>query len=313
MLELWGVRRTYGDTVALDGLDVSIPPGVLFGLLGPNGSGKTTSMRAVMGVTAIDAGQILWNGSPITRNDRLTFGYMPEERALYADMKVAEHLIYFARLHGLSKADAEARTDEWLVRLNLADRRNAKVSDLSQGNKQRVQVANTLIHSPRLMLLDEPFNGLDPGAIDFVASVLRERAADGATVVFSSHQLDVVEHLCSDVAIIHKGRLVSAGRTRDLTAPTGRHVVVEVKTRRRAWASRLAGVRVLAQENGRVELELAPGGDSSAVLDAARAAGEVTEFAQVRRRLSEVFLALVGERVEEVEKAADLETEEALR
>jgi len=307
------VRRTYGDTIALDGLDVSMPPGVLFGLLGPNGSGKTTSMRAVMGVTAIDAGQILWNGSPITRDDRLTFGYMPEERALYADMKVAEHLIYFARLHGLAKGEAEARTDEWLDRLNLADRRNAKVSDLSQGNKQRVQVANTLIHSPRLMLLDEPFNGLDPGAIDFVASVLRERAADGATVVFSSHQLDVVEHLCSDVAILHKGRMVSAGKTRDLTAPTGRHVMVEVKTRRRGWASRLAGVRVLAQENGRVELELAPGGDSSVVLDAARAAGEVTEFAQVRRRLSEVFLSLVGERVEEVEKAADLETEEALR
>ena len=313
MLELRGVRRTYGDTIALDGLDVSVPPGVLFGLLGPNGSGKTTSMRAVMGVTAIDAGQILWNGSPITRGDRLTFGYMPEERALYADMKVAEHLIYFARLHGLAKTDAEARTDEWLDRLNLVDRRNAKVSELSQGNKQRVQVANTLIHSPALMLLDEPFNGLDPGAIDFVASVLRERAADGATVVFSSHQLDVVEHLCSDVAIVHKGRLVSAGRTRDLTAPTGLHLVVEVKTRRRAWASRLSGVRVLSQENGRVELELGPGGDTSEVLDAARAAGEVTEFSQVRRRLSEVFLSLVGERVDEVEMAADLATEEATR
>ncbi len=279
MLELRGVKRTYGDTVALDGLDVSIPPGVLFGLLGPNGSGKTTSMRAVMGVTAIDAGEIRWEGRLVTAADRLTFGYMPEERALYPDMKVAEHLIYFARLHGLAKAEAEARTEEWLERLSLTDRRNAKISDLSQGNKQRVQVANTLIHAPRLMLLDEPFNGLDPGAIDFVASVLRERAAEGATVVFSSHQLDVVEHLCSEVAIVHKGRLVSAGRTQDLTAPTGHRLQVEVKTRRRAWASRLPGVKVLTQENGRVELELGSGVGPSTVLDAARAAGEVTEFA----------------------------------
>lgn len=313
MLQLVGLRRTYGETVALDGLTVEIPPGVLFGLLGPNGSGKTTSMRAVMGVTAVDAGEILWDGRPVTPADRLTFGYMPEERALYADMKVAEHLVYFARLHGLTKADALARTEEWLERLTLTDRRNAKVSDLSQGNKQRVQVANTLIHSPRLMLLDEPFNGLDPGAIEFVASVLRERAAEGATVVFSSHQLDVVEHLCSEVAIVHKGRLVSAGSTKELTAPTGRRLTVEVKTRRRAWASRLAGVEVLTQENGRVELELGPRVGASKVLDAAREAGEVTEFSQVRRRLSEVFLSLVGERIEEVERAADIQSEEAVR
>jgi ABC-2 type transport system ATP-binding protein len=303
VLELRGVRRTYDKTVALDGLSVSITPGLLFGLLGPNGSGKTTSMRAVMGVTAIDEGQILWDGRPVTRDDRLRFGYMPEERALYADMKVAEHLIYFARLHGLSKGDAETRTSEWLERLNLTDRRDSKVSDLSQGNKQRVQVANTLIHSPKLMLLDEPFNGLDPGAIEFVASVLQERAAEGATVVFSSHQLDVVEHLCTEVAIVHKGRLVQSGPTRELTTPTGRKLVVEVKTRRRRWASELPGVKVLAQQNGRVELALAPGHKPAEVLEAATAVGEVTEFSLVRRRLSEVFLDLVGERVEEVEAA----------
>lgn len=311
MLELTGLRRAYGDTVALDGLTVDIPPGVLFGLLGPNGSGKTTSMRAVMGVTGLDEGEIRWQGRPVTRADRLTFGYMPEERALYADMRVGEHLIYFARLHGLSKTEAGERTAEWLERLNLTDRRDSKIGDLSQGNKQRVQVANTLIHAPQLMLLDEPFNGLDPGAIDFVASVLQERAAQGATVVFSSHQLDVVEHLCRRVAIVHKGRLVSTGSTDELTAPTGRLLRVGVRGRRRAWASKLSGVKVLAQENGRVDLELAPGTEPARVLDAAREAGEVTEFSQVRRRLSEVFLAMVGERVEEVEQASDLEAAEA--
>lgn len=309
MLELVGVHRKFGDTVALDGLTVSIPAGVVFGLLGPNGSGKTTSMRAVMGVTGVDSGEIRWERHAVSRKDRLTFGYMPEERALYPDMHVGEHLVYFARLHGLTKSDAKARAGEWLERLKLTDRAGDKVGDLSQGNKQRVQVANTLIHSPQLMLLDEPFNGLDPAAIDFLASVLQDRADEGATVVFSSHQLDVVEHLCRQVAIVHKGRLISAGATRELTAPTGRHLVMDVRGARPGWESTLTGVTILAKENGRVELELHPGHAPAKVLDAARKAGEVTEFSQVRRRLSEVFLDTVGERIEEVE--ATSETDEA--
>lgn len=298
-----GLHRKYGDTVALDGLTVSIPAGVVFGLLGPNGSGKTTSMRAVMGVTALDAGEIRWEGRVVTRSDRMRFGYMPEERALYPDMYVAEHLIYFARLHGATKAVAEGRAAEWLERLNLSERAGEKISNLSQGNKQRVQVANTLIHQPELMLMDEPFSGLDPVGIGFLADVLSERAAEGATVVFSSHQLDVVESLCSQVAIVHKGRLVSAGSTRDVTAPTGSRLSLEVRGARPGWERRLKGVRVLAKENGRLDLELLPGHAPSEVLDQARRAGEVTEFAQVRRKLSEVFLDAVGARPEEIEEA----------
>lgn len=298
-----GLHRKYGDTVALDGLTMSIPPGVVFGLLGPNGSGKTTSMRAVMGVTALDAGAITWNGKPLTRADRMTFGYMPEERALYTDMYVAEHLVYFSRLRGATKVEAERRAADWLEKLNLSERAGDKIEGLSQGNKQRVQVANTLVHDPPVMLLDEPFSGLDPVGIDFLASVLRERAEAGATVVFSSHQLDVVEHLCSQVAIVHKGRLVSAGSTRDLTAPTGRHLCLEVVGARRGWERRLRGVKVLSKNEGRLDLELLDGHDASAVLDQARKAGEVTEFAQVRRKMSEVFLDAVGARPEDVEEA----------
>lgn len=297
-----GLHRKYDETVALDGLTMSIPAGVVFGLLGPNGSGKTTSMRAVMGVTALDRGVIKWNGRPLTREDRMTFGYMPEERALYTDMYVGEHLVYFSRLRGATKSEAETRAAEWLEKLNLTERAGDKIEGLSQGNKQRVQVANTLVHEPPIMLLDEPFSGLDPVGIDFLASVLRERAEAGAIVVFSSHQLDVVEHLCSQVAIVHKGRLVSAGSTRDLTAPTGRHLCLEVAGARRGWERRLKGVTVLNKENGRLDLELEPGYDPTDVLDAARRAGEVTEFAQVRRKLSEVFLEAVGARVEEVEE-----------
>ena len=300
-----GLHRRYGETVALDGLTVSIPAGVVFGLLGPNGSGKTTSMRAVMGVTAVDAGEIRWQGRRVSRDDRLRFGYMPEERALYPDMYVAEHLIYFARLHGATKADARARAEEWLERLNLSDRAGEKIANLSQGNKQRVQVANTLIHDPELMLMDEPFSGLDPVGIGFLSDVLSERAEQGATVVFSSHQLDVVESLCSQVAIVHKGRLVSAGSTREVTAPTGQRLCVEVRGARRGWERRLKGVNVLSKDAGRLDLELLPGHSASDVLDQARKAGEVTEFAQVRRKLSEVFLGAVGARVEEVEESEE--------
>lgn len=302
MLELVGLHRKYDETVALDGLTMSIPAGVVFGLLGPNGSGKTTSMRAVMGVTALDSGVINWNGRPLTREDRMTFGYMPEERALYTDMYVLEHLVYFSRLRGATKAEAESRAEAWLEKLNLSERAGDKIEGLSQGNKQRVQVANTLVHEPPVMLLDEPFSGLDPVGIDFLASVLKERAEAGAIVVFSSHQLDVVEHLCSQVAIVHKGRMVSAGTTRDLTAPTGRHLCLEVVGARRGWERRLKGVTVLNKDNGRLDLELQPGYDPTDILDAARKAGEVTEFAQVRRKLSEVFLAAVGARPEEVEE-----------
>ena len=305
MLELVGLHRKYGETVALDGLTMSIPAGVVFGLLGPNGSGKTTSMRAVMGVTALDSGVINWNGRPLTREDRMSFGYMPEERALYTDMYVAEHLVYFSRLRGATKAEAESRAADWLEKLNLSERAGDKIDGLSQGNKQRVQVANTLVHEPPVMLLDEPFSGLDPVGIDFLASVLRERAEAGAIVVFSSHQLDVVEHLCSQVAIVHKGRLVSAGSTRDLTAPTGRHLCLEVVGARRGWERRLKGATVLHNENGRLDLELQPGYAPTDVLDAARKAGEVTEFAQVRRKLSDVFLEAVGARVEDVEEEAE--------
>lgn len=304
-----GLHRKYGDTVALDGLTMSIPAGVVFGLLGPNGSGKTTSMRAIMGVTALDAGQINWNGRPIARQDRKHFGYMPEERALYVDMRAAEHLEYFARLHGADKAEARQRTADWLERLGLSDRAKDKIEGLSQGNKQRMQVANTLVHEPKVMMLDEPFSGLDPVGIDFLASVLRDQAERGATVVFSSHQLDVVEHLCSEVAIVHKGRLVSAGSTRDLTAPTGRHLCVEVVGAPSGWEEKLEGVKVLSKENGRLDLELLPGHAPTTVLDAARRAGEVTEFSQVRRKLSDVFLEAVGARVEEVEEREEAAAE----
>ncbi|MGH9075738.1 MAG: ABC transporter ATP-binding protein, partial [Acidimicrobiales bacterium] len=217
MLDLIGLRRRYGDVVALDGLTFSVPPGQVFGFLGPNGAGKTTAMRAIFGVTALDGGEVRWRGEVVGPEALQGFGYMPEERGLYPGMAVGEHLEYLACLHGLDAGQASKAARHWAGRLGLADRLSDKIESLSLGNQQRVQLAAALVHDPELLVLDEPFSGLDPVGIDTMSEVLAERAGDGATVLFSSHQLDLVEHLCESVAIVHRGRLVASGRVDELS------------------------------------------------------------------------------------------------
>jgi len=219
MLELEGLTRRYGSVVALDDLSFTVPEGRMFGFLGPNGAGKTTTMRTILGLSQPDAGAVRWRRAPVGPDERLRFGYMPEERGLYPKMKVREHIAYLARLHGLSSDEAMSATDGWLERLGLEQRRDDKVDTLSQGNQQRVQLAAAIVHEPELLVLDEPFSGLDPVAVDTLADVLTEKAASGVGVLFSSHQLDLVEHLCHSVAVINRGRLVAAGTVDELTAP----------------------------------------------------------------------------------------------
>jgi ABC-2 type transport system ATP-binding protein len=307
VLELVDVRRRFGDVTALDGLTFTVPAGVLFGFLGPNGAGKTTAMRAVFGVTALDSGEIRWRGGPIGARQRRGFGYMPEERGLYPDMGVLEPLSYLGRLHGLGARPAAEAARRWAERLGIAEYGDAKVEALSLGNQQRVQLAAALVHDPELLVLDEPFSGLDPVGVDAMSDVLRERAAAGVTVLFSSHQLDLVEHLCEAVAIVHRGRLVAEGRVDELGRGPHRRLAVRVAGDPEArWAAALDGrVRVATvRAGGVVALELAEGADPQAVLDAARAAGPVEHFAFERRRLSEVFRAAVGQDVGEIEQAA---------
>ena len=213
MLAINDLSKTYGDVVALEGCSFTVEPGRMLGFLGPNGAGKTTTMRAIFGLLRPDAGDVPWNGHPIAPEARLRFGYMPEQRGLYPKMKVVEQLVYFGRLHAMS-AEARAAAEELLDELGLTNRRDP-LDDLSHGNQQRVQLAAALVHSPELLVLDEPFNGLDPIGAETMANVLRSRVAAGAAVVFSSHQLDLVEDLCEDVAIIHRGRLSWAARYAD--------------------------------------------------------------------------------------------------
>jgi ABC-2 type transport system ATP-binding protein len=217
-LELSGLRRCFGDVVAVDGLSFAVEAGSLFGFVGRNGAGKTTTMRIVCGLLAADAGAVRWNGAPIDARARERIGYMPEERGLYAKMRLRDQLEYFGVLHGASHTRARADALAWLERLGLGDRALARVEELSHGNQQRVQLAAALVHRPDLLVLDEPFAGLDPIATDLMARLLREEAARGVPVLFSSHQLELVEGLCESVAIIDRGRLVVTGSVDELLA-----------------------------------------------------------------------------------------------
>ncbi len=290
LLELDGLTRRFGTLTALDGLSFSVPSGQVVGFLGPNGAGKTTTMRAVFGLTDLDAGMVRWDGAAVGEAERRRFGYMPEERGLYPSMLVGEQLEYLGRLHGMSAADARSGTTMWLERLGIADRAGDKVDELSHGNQQRVQLAAALLHGPELLVLDEPLAGLDPTGIDAIAGVLAEQARSGCCVLFSSHQLDQVEDLCESVTIIDHGRLVVTGTVDDLATSGPRRLVVRIEGDREAtWAIGLAGVAISEVDGGAARLVLDPAVDSESVLRAAMAAGRVTEFVFQRRRLSEVF------------------------
>jgi ABC-2 type transport system ATP-binding protein len=297
-LELAGLSRRFGSVVALDGLTFSVPPGQVFGFLGPNGAGKTTTMRAIFGVVALEKGEVRWRGEPVTEQARHRFGYMPEERGLYPSMQILEQLEYLGRLHDMTADAARAAARNWIGR--LADRESAKLEALSHGNQQRVQLAAALMHDPDLLVLDEPFAGLDPGGVDDMTAILAERARAGVTVLFSSHQLDLVEDICESVAIIYRGRVVAQGAVADLERGDRPRLSVRVAgDQDGTWARALdpALATVERTDGGTVLLALAPDADSQRVLDAARAAGPVEHFTYATRRLSEVFRAVTGEDV----------------
>ncbi len=296
MLELSALGRRYGDVVALDGLSFAVEPGQVHGFVGANGAGKTTAMRIVMGVERADAGSVRWRGAPIDAAARRRFGYMPEERGLYPKMPCARQLAYLARLHGMPKAVARERAGAWLARFGLAERAGDKVEDLSLGNQQRVQLAAALVHEPDLLVLDEPFSGLDPIGTDVMVEVLLEQAGRGVPVLFSSHQLELVERVCDAVAIIDAGRLVAHGAVESLRRGDGPDLVrVDVDAPAPSWWQGLPGVGLHRAEDGRVLLELGPEADPDAVLDAARAAGSVRHFGLVERSLAERYREVVGD------------------
>jgi ABC-2 type transport system ATP-binding protein len=296
MLEVDGLTKRYGTTLALSDLTFSVNPGEVYGFVGANGAGKTTAMRIMLGVLATDSGVVRWQGRPVTFETRRRFGYMPEERGLYPKMRVTEHLVYLARLHGLDQSTATRSADALTERLGVAERRNDAIEKLSLGNQQRVQLAAALVHDPEVLVLDEPFSGLDPVGVDALAGVLLERARRGVPVVFSSHQLDLVERLCDSVGIINAGRMVATGTVEGLRAQEGRRqLLVIVKDAPAGWAGGLPGVTVVSERRGELVLELAHGADDQAVLAAASRAGRVEHFSWRQPTLTELFREAVTE------------------
>ena len=294
MLELRDLARRYGDVVALDGISFTVERGQMFGFVGPNGAGKTTAMRIVLGVLAADRGEVLFQGRPVDFETRARFGYMPEERGLYPKMRVRDQLVYLARLHGVEAGAAAESADRWIERLGLTERAGDRVEQLSLGNQQRVQLAAALVHEPELLVLDEPFSGLDPVGVDMLSGVLSDYAAGGVPVVFSSHQLELVERLCEAVAIIKDGRLVASGRVEELRdrGAGERRVRVEVQADGDEWLP--AGAEVV-DRGPRGVLVALDGLPPDAVLDAARRAGTVSYFALERPTLTDLFREAVAE------------------
>jgi ABC-2 type transport system ATP-binding protein len=293
-LELVAVSKRFGEIAALDGVSLKVPRGRMLGFLGPNGAGKTTAMRAIFGLVAPDAGEVHWCGRPVDLIERMRFGYMPEERGLYPRMPLREQLVYFGALHGLSAAAAGAAADGWLERLGLSDRAGDRLEALSHGNQQRAQLAAALVHAPDLLVLDEPFAGLDPLAVRTLGGVLRSEAARGAAVLFSSHQLELVQDICEDVAIIDNGRLVASGHIDALRAASrGRRIAVRVEGAPAGWLPPVDGVELVQRHDGELLLRARRDVDPERVLAAARDAGSVLEFTFGPPSLSELFLELV--------------------
>ncbi|MGE5226571.1 MAG: ABC transporter ATP-binding protein [Planctomycetaceae bacterium] len=294
MLEVHDLTKRFGDVLALDGASFRAEPGRIVGFLGPNGAGKTTTMRAIFGLVRPDRGEVRWRGEPIGPEQRARFGYMPEERGLYPKMKVGEQLRYMAELSGMDGASAGRAASAWLERLGLGERAAARVDELSHGNQQRVQLAAALVHDPELAVLDEPFSGLDPLGVQSLAELLVQTAADGVAVVFSSHQLDLVEDVCQDVVIIDHGTIVLAGVVEELKAASP-YRSLEITVDGQPWVPILATGTVTSKQDGRLRVLVDATVDLDEVLAGARRAGELTAFSFEPPSLTDLFMESVSE------------------
>lgn len=295
MLEFDALHKSFGANHVLDGVTFGVAPGSMFGFCGSNGAGKTTTMRIAMGLLRADSGEVRWRGRPLDDAARRRIGYMPEERGLYPKMKVGEQVAYFARLHGMDRVAAGRAADEWIELLGLGERRGDQVEKLSLGNQQRVQLAAALVSRPEVLILDEPFSGLDPIGVDSLAEALLGQAREGVPVVFSSHQLDLVERLCDSVGILARGSMVASGTVDELRRrEAGRLLRVVVPDAPAHWARELPGVRVVSEQNGDTVLELDAATDDQAVLAAALRTGRVTHFAWQQPTLVELFRGAVA-------------------
>jgi ABC-2 type transport system ATP-binding protein len=291
-----GLTKRFEDVQALDGVTFTVQPGEILGFLGANGAGKTTTMRIVLGFLRADAGQATWNDRDTREWPRRTWGYMPEERGLYMRMPVLDQLVFYGSLYGMTRSDARRVALDWLARFRIAEHAERRAEALSKGNQQKVQFIATVLHDPDVLLMDEPFSGLDPINVALLKAAFLELRDRGKTLVFSTHQLDQAEELCDSVAIIDHGRIVTSGSTRDVKRSTG-HQVVRVTTASDgdpAWLRSLPHVRVTRPGKDFTEVRVDAGANPQAVLRAAMARGDVLRFEVADPSLEEVFVERVG-------------------
>ncbi|MDI2098373.1 ABC transporter ATP-binding protein [Ruicaihuangia caeni] len=293
MLELRGIVKNFGDRRALNDVSFAVRSGRITGFVGGNGAGKTTAMRVILGVLRPDAGAVTLDGQPLTPAVRSGFGYMPEERGLYPKMKVAEQIEYLGRLHGMAAADARRATTELLEQLDLADRADATVESLSLGNQQRAQIAAALVHDPGVLVLDEPFSGLDPMAVDTVLAVLKRFADKGARVLFSSHQLDIVERLCDDLVVIAGGEVRAAGSRDELRAAHTRNRYELHTSKSTEWLHSEPSLTVLELDGGRAVFETDEPAAAQEALRRASTTGPVLRFGPLHPSLADIFKEVV--------------------
>lgn len=288
MFEIRNLTRRYGDLTAVDDVSFDVRPGRFTGFVGGNGAGKTTTMRMIMGLLQPNAGEVLWNGTPITARNRAQFGYMPEERGLYPKQPVRSQLVYLGELHGMTGKQARDAADALMERFGLGDRLKDKLETLSLGNQQRVQIAAAVIAEPVGLVLDEPFNGLDPDAVDEMFAVLSEFTTRQVPVLFSSHQLDLVERLCDDIVILAKGRVVANGPVDDLRRAGETHHRIRTESDL-GWLRDHPGVQVLDLDGAEASVTFTSEAAEQSVLAEAMRRGPVRAFGPTIRPLSEIY------------------------
>ncbi len=288
MLEAKRLTRTFGDLTAVDDVSFEVPPGAMVGFVGGNGAGKTTTMRMIMGILTPTSGQTRWLGNELTSGTRARFGYMPEERGLYPKQPVLDQLVYLGRLHGMSQAAAKSRVSDLLERFGLGERIGDKVETLSLGNQQRAQIIAAVLGNPVALVLDEPFSGLDPAAVDQMSALLREYTSDDVPVLFSSHQLDLVDRLCDSIVVLARGKVVAAGTSTELreVGPLRYRLTVDQDA---GWVRGMPNLRVLDVDAATVVVEPEDEGAAQHLLSEAVSRGPVREFSRVVPTLSEIY------------------------
>src|SRR5215469_3354343 len=296
-LLLTGVSKFFGSFQAIKDLSMEVGEGALFGFLGANGAGKTTTMRMILDILHPDSGRVTWNGRDVRQVPRHMWGYLPEERGLYPKVRVDEQLLFLARLNGLAKQDAEKALTEWLERFQISSNRKRKIEELSKGNQQKVQFLATILHDPTILVMDEPFSGLDPVNANVLKEALVEMHRRGKTIIFSTHQLEQAEELCQDIVIINQGQSVVQGSVREVKRKPGRQVArLKLDNDPEAsWLEQLAGVQVTKRREDYIEMHLPADLNPNVIVEAAlQHGGIISRFELTEPSLTAIFIELVG-------------------